>query len=153
MVGSDRQRSAIEWWIVPSDAADGTVEDGWKEKQICTATSEQVSIVVLPNIKMKQRLRALDFDRRRDLIMGLVSARTPHCIDSYLPHDHHGFNLGQRSRSHHAKSAPGHGVLRLRFRIIRRVLWCTDTVSNKIGGTTTCLVPRFVPPTPRWSAT
>jgi len=117
------------------------------------ADSEQVAIVVPPNIEMKQRHRALNFDRRRDLIMGLVWVRTPHCLEyGYLPHDHHGFNFGQRSRSHHAKSAAGRSVLRLRFRIIRRVL-CTDTVSIKIGGTTTCLVPRSVPPTPRWSAT
>jgi len=139
-------------WIAPSDAAERTFDEEWREKQICMATSEQVAIVVPPNIEMKQRLRALDFDRRRDLIMGLVSVRTPHCLDGYLTRDHHGFNFGQRSRSHRAKAAAGHGVLRLRFRIIRRVL-CTGTVSIKIGGTTTCLVPRSVPPTPRWSAT
>ena len=119
---------------------------------MCMATSEQVAIVVPPNNEMKQQLRALDFDRRRDLIMGLVSARTPHCIDGYLPHDHHGFNLGD-GRTHTIQSLlPVTVCCRLRFRIIRRVL-CTDTISIKIGGTTTCLVPRSVPPTPRWSAT
>jgi len=38
-------------------AVEGKVKEGWSEKQICLATSEQVAIVVLPNVEMKERFK------------------------------------------------------------------------------------------------
>ena len=58
MVDPDsRQLLVAEWWSAPSDLAQGEVEEGWREKQVCLATSEQVAIVIPPDADLKKTQR------------------------------------------------------------------------------------------------
>lgn len=53
-VGPDsRQLLVTEWRTAPSGVAEGRIEEGWREEQICVATSEQVAIAVPQNVEMK----------------------------------------------------------------------------------------------------
>ena len=55
MVDPDsRQLLMTEWWTAPSDLAEGKVEEGWREKQVCLASSEQVAILVPPEVGQKR---------------------------------------------------------------------------------------------------
>jgi len=55
MVDPDsRQLLATEWWTAPSNLAEGKVEEGWREKQVCLASSEQVAIVLPPAAEQKR---------------------------------------------------------------------------------------------------
>ena len=55
MVDPDsRQLLLTEWWTAPSDLAEGKVEEGWREKQVCLASSEQVAIVIPPEAAQKR---------------------------------------------------------------------------------------------------
>ena len=58
MVDPDSRQSLVaEWWTAPSGIGQGIVEEGWREKQICMATSEQVAIVVPQDVEMKRRFK------------------------------------------------------------------------------------------------
>lgn len=58
MVDPDSRQSLVaEWWTAPSEIGQGIVEEGWREKQICMATSEQVAIVVPQDVEMKRRFK------------------------------------------------------------------------------------------------
>lgn len=46
-----RQSLATKWWAASSGVAERNVEEGWREK---LATSEQVTIAVIPNAEMNQ---------------------------------------------------------------------------------------------------
>jgi len=55
MVDPDsRQLLVTEWWTAPSDLAQGKVEEGWRERQVCLASSEQVAIVIPPEAQRKK---------------------------------------------------------------------------------------------------
>jgi len=55
MVDPDsRQYLMTEWWTAPSNLAQGKVEEGWREKQVCLASSEQVAIVIPPEVQLKR---------------------------------------------------------------------------------------------------
>jgi len=45
MVDPDSRTLLVtEWWTAPSNLAEGKVEEGWREKQVCLASSEQVAM-------------------------------------------------------------------------------------------------------------
>ena len=49
-----RQLLLTEWWTAPNDLAEGKVKEGWREKQVCLASSEQVAIVIPPEAERKR---------------------------------------------------------------------------------------------------
>ena len=58
MVDPDgRQLLVTEWWTAPGDVGQGKVEEGWREKQVCLASSEQVAIVVPLEVEQKKTQR------------------------------------------------------------------------------------------------
>lgn len=55
MVDPDsRQLLVTEWWTAPSNLGEGKVEEGWRERQVCLASSEQAAIVIPPDAERKK---------------------------------------------------------------------------------------------------
>ena len=49
-----RQLLVTEWWTAPSNLGEGEVKEGWREEQVCVASSEQVAIIIPPDAERKR---------------------------------------------------------------------------------------------------
>ena len=49
-----RQVLVTEWWGSPSSPGEGKVKEGWREKQVCMASSERVTRIIPPDVERKR---------------------------------------------------------------------------------------------------